>query len=228
MRRAAFALVAALMASAARGQQPRKAAYDLPEPPVLSWELTLGGAGAFGATSSGVERAMRNAGYGQPAPKSSGDFLSASFFPSLRYRIGERFAVGLSGASTKIGSTTCYVPASVSIQRTSADVAVVFFWRPVAGVRLGAGPAWFRLTARPNGGEDLAANRFGAVFEGGLAFPEAGRWYADLAVQYRAPGQADFGTYTPPQTGVRANPPISLDGIGFSHGAFLAGVGFRF
>jgi hypothetical protein len=209
------------------GQQPRKAPVDA-EPEVLSWELTVAGAGAFWVSTSDLERALSDAGYGQPPPESPGGFLSASVAPSLRYRIGDRFAVGVSGASAKIGYTTASAPAPVTIHRTSADLAALFFWRPVPGVRLGAGPAWFRLTAAPNGGADLTANRLGAVFEGGVAFPEAGRWYVDLAFQYRLTGDVDLGTYTPPQAGIRPNPPIPLDGISFSHAAFVAGIGYRF
>lgn len=227
MRFAAFALAAALAAPAALGQQPRKAPYDPPEPPVLNWEVTLGGAGAFGASSSDMEEAMRNAGYGL-ALQASGDFLSASFFPSIRARIGDRFAVGVSAASTKIGSTTGTAsPTTVSIQRTSADVALVLFWRPAAGVRLGAGPAWYRLTATPEGGDDLTVSQIGWLAEAGLAFPEGGRFYADLGVQYRGTGRADFGTYQP-SGNARAPAPIPLNGIGCEHWAFLAGVGFRF
>lgn len=238
MRPAALALVAALAAPVARGQQPRKAAYDPPEPPVLNWEVTLGGAGGFGSRSADVERALRDAGYGQPYtafgsttfyPNSSGAFLSASFFPSVRFRLGKRFAAGVSGSSTKLGSTAGYGSSTlVSIQRSSADVALVFFWRPVSGVRLGAGPAWYRLTARPNGGDDLTASKIGWLGEAGLAFPDEGRLYADLGVQYRGTGHADFGTYTPPPSSGRAAAPIPLNAIGCEHGAFVAGVGFRF
>ncbi len=227
MRRAALLVAALLAAPAALGQGPRKAPADA-EPEVLNWELTVAGAGAFGVSTSDLERALSDAGYGQPPPESPGGFLSASVVPSFRYRIGDRFALGVTGASAKIGYTTASRPAAVTIQRTAADVAVLFFWRPVPGVRLGAGPAWYRLTARPAGAENLTASRLGAVFEGGVAFPDGGRWYVDLAFQYRATGRADLGTYTPPQTGLRPNPPIPLDGISFSHAAFLGGIGYRF
>lgn len=228
MRHAAFALAALLAASAASGQKPRQPAPAPAEPPVLNWEVTLGGAGGFGSSSTGIEGAFRAAGYAEGL-KSSGDFLSTTFFPSFRVRIGERFAVGVSGASTKIGSTTAAAaPAPVSIQRSAADVAAVFFWRPIAGVRLGAGPAWYRLRAESSGGDGLTASRLGWLAEAGLAFPEGGRWYADLGVQYRGTGRADLGTYTPPAGAGHAPVPIPLDGIGFEHWAFVAGIGFRF
>ena len=227
MRLAALVLAAALAATSAAGQQPRKgAAYAPPEPPVLRWEFTLGGAGGFGASSSDMDSAFRAAGY---VPSSSGDFLSATLFPSVRIRLGDRTAVGVSFSSTKLGSTTgSGFGATVTIQRSSMDLALVVFWRPVAGVRLGAGPAWYRLTATPDGGADLTVSKIGWLAEAGLAFPESGRWYGDLAVQYRGTGAADFGTYTPPAKGPLAPAAISLDGIDCAHAAFVAGIGFRF
>ena len=218
-------LVVALVAPAARGQQPQKAPADA-EPEVLNWDVTISGTAAFGVSSSDLEGAMSGAGYGQA--ESSGGLMAASLSPSVRYRIGDRFALGLSGASAKIGETTTSGAAPVTIHRTSADVAALFFWRPAPGVRLAAGPAWYRLTASPDGGADLTASRIGAVFEAGVAFPDTGRWYADLAFQYRLTGQADLGSYTPRQTGPRANAPIPLGGIPFSHAAFLGGIGYRF
>lgn len=218
-------LVVALVAPAARGQQPQKAPADA-EPEVLNWDVTISGTAAFGVSSSDLEGAMSGAGYGQA--QSSGGLLAASVSPSIRYRIGERFALGLSGASAKIGETATTGAAAVTIHRTSADVAALFFWRPVTGARFGAGPAWYRLTASPDGGAYLTASRIGAAFEAGFVFPEAGRWYVDFAFQYRLTGKADLGSYTPPQKGPRANAPIPLDGIPFSHAAFLAGIGYRF
>lgn len=213
------------LAPSVLGQQPRKAPVDA-EPEVLNWDVTISGTAAFGVSSSDLEDAISGAGYGQA--QSSGGLLAASVSPSVRYRIGDRFALGLTGASAKIGETTTSGAASITIHRTSEDVAALFFWRPVPSVRLGAGPAWYRLTASPDGGADLTVSRLGAVFEGGFAFPEAGRWYVDFAFQYRLTGEADLGSYTPPQKGPRANAPIPLDGISFSHAAFVAGIGYRF
>jgi len=209
----------------ARAQQPRKAPAAA-EPEILNLEVTVNGAGAFGVSSSDLEGAISGAGYGQA--QSSGGLMSASVSPSVRWRIGDRFAVGLSGASAKIGATTTSGSQPVTIHRTSEDVAALFFWRPIPSARLGAGPAWYRLTASPDGGAELTANQLGAVVEAGFAFPDAGRWYVDFAFQYRLTGKADLGSYTPPQTGPRANAPIPLDGIPFSHAAFLAGIGYRF
>lgn len=225
MKLAALILAACLAAPAARSQQPRKAAPDA-EPEVLNWDVTISGAAAFGVSSSDLEGAMSGAGYGQA--QSSGGLLAASVSPSVRYRIGDRFALGLSGASAKIGETTTSGAAPVTIYRTSADVAALVFWRPVAGARVGAGPAWYRLTASPDGGAELAVSRLGAVLEAGFAFPDTGRWYVDFAFQYRFTGKADLGSYTPPQKGPRANTPIPQGGIPFSHAAFLAGIGYRF
>ena len=219
-------LAAALAAASAAGQEPRKAAAVPAEPPVLNWEVTLGGAGGFGVSTSDMDRAMRDSGY---TPSSSGDFLSASFFPSVRLRLGEHAAVGVSFGSTKLGSTTGNgYGTSVTIRRSSTDVALVGFWRPIPGLRVGAGPAWYRLTASPDGGADLVVSKVGWIAEAGLAFPEGGRWYADLAVQYRGTGTADFGTYAPSAKGPLAPAPIFLDGIGCEHAAFVAAVGYRF
>ncbi len=99
---------------------------------------------------------------------------------------------------------------------------------PGPGLRIGAGPAWYRLTASPDGGADLVVSKLGWLAEAGLAFPEGGRWYVDLAVQYRGTGVADFGTYAPPAKGPIAPAPISLDGVGCGHWAFVAGIGLRF
>jgi hypothetical protein len=226
MRIRAMVLATALAAATAAGQEPRKAAAVPAEPPVLNWELSLGGAGVFGAKTSDLDRAMQDAGYTQ---SSSGDFLSTTFFPSVRLRLGERAAVGVSFSSTKLGSTTgSGYGTSVTIRRSSTDVALVGFWRPVPGLRIGAGPAWYRLTASPDGGADLVVSKLGWIAEAGLAFPEGGRWYADLAVQYRGTGTADFGTYAPPAKGPLAPAPIILDGIGCEHAAFVAAVGYRF
>jgi hypothetical protein len=219
----------------ASAQEPRKGAAYAPDQPVLKWEITLGGAGGFSATSVDLENAMRRAGYGSTDslgttfPQSSGDFFSSSFFPSVRYRIGGQFAVGASGSSTRLGSTTGHGPgAYVTIARRSEDVALVVFWRPLPGFRVGAGPAWYRLTGSPEGGPGLVVSRIGWLVEGGLAFPEEGRFYADFGVQYRATGSADFGVYQPPSRGPITPAQIALNGIGCGHGAFLAGIGFRF
>jgi hypothetical protein len=127
------------------------------------------------------------------------------------------------GSTTGTGSGTI-----VSIRRSSVDVALVAFWRPVPGARVGAGPAWYRLTASPDGGPDLWTSKLGWIAEAGLAFPEGGRWYADLAVQYRGTGDADFGPYVPPAKGPLPTAPIPLNGIACDHAAFVAGIGFRF
>lgn len=227
-RTAAAAALALALAGAAAAQAPPKkgAAYAPPEPPVLNWEVTLGGAGGFGVATSDMDAALRDAGY---APSTSGDFLSATFFPAVRFRIGERAAVGLSASSTKLGSTTGTTPgATVSFQRASEDVALVFFWRPLPGFRIGAGPAWYRLTASPEGGADLTVSHLGWLAEVGAAFPEEGRVFADLAVQYRGAGTADFGTYQPPSPPYGTPAPVSLDGIACAHWALVVGVGFRF
>lgn len=228
MRVAALALAALLANLAAFGQEPRRKApaTEPSEPPVLNWELTLGGAGGFGVSASSMESALRAAGY---TSSSSGDFLSTTFFPSVRLRLGERAAVGVSFSSTRLGSATgAGSGTTVLIQRSSMDVALVGFWRPVPGVRVGAGPAWYRLGASLDGGPNLAVSKLGWIAEAGLAYPEGGRWHADLAVQYRGTGAADFGTHAPPAKGPIAPAPISLDGIGCEHAAFVAGVGFRF
>ena len=228
---ASILALAVLAASSAFAQEPRKKVAPAPEePPVLNWEVSLGGAGGFGSSASDIEAAMRSAGYGQASyPSSSGDFLSATFFPSVRFRFGGQFAVGLSGSSTKLGSTTGYGYSTlVTVQRSSADVAAVFFWRPVPGVRLGAGPAWYRLTATPDGQSDLTDSHIGWLAEAGVAFPETGRFYADLGVQYRGTGRADFGTYQPPAYGGATPGPLELNGISCEHWAFVVGVGFRF
>jgi hypothetical protein len=226
MRFRALVLAAALAAFPAPGQEPRKAAAVPAEPPVLNWEVTLGGAGVFGAKASDLDRAMEDAGY---SPSSSGDFLSTTFFPSVRFRLGEHAAVGLSFSSTKLGSTTGNgYGTSVTIGRSSTDVALVGFWRPAPGLRIGAGPAWYRLTASPDGGADLTVSKLGWIAEAGLAYPDGSRWYADLAVQYRGTGAADFGTYAPPAKGPIPPAPISLDGVGCEHAAFVAGIGYRF
>lgn len=233
MRFAALAL-AVVFAVPAAAQQPRPAAADPPEPPALGWEVTLGGAGGFGVNSSDMDRAMAEAGYGQTSggtayPQSSGDFLKASFFLSVRTGLGERFAVGISGGSTKLGSTTGYASGTfVTVGRSSAHVALVFFWRPIPGLRVGAGPGWYRASARISGGDEVAASRFGVVLEAGLAYPQSGRVYADLAVQYRGTGRVDFGTLAVPPVNGRPLAPIPLYEIGCEHWAFVAGVGFRF
>jgi len=226
MRIRTLVLAAAVAAAPVAGEEPRKAAVVPAEPPVLNWEVTLGGAGGFGVSTSDMDRAMRDSGY---TPSSSGDFLSATVFPSVRLRLGEHAAVGVSFSSTKLGSTTGNgYGTSVTIRRSSTDVALVGFWRPVPGLRIGAGPAWFRLTASPDGGADLTVSKLGWIAEAGLAFPESGRWYADLAVQYRGTGTANFGTYAPPAKGPIAPAPISLDGVSCEHAAFVAGIGYRF
>lgn len=227
-RIAALLLVAAVLSTRIAGAQeaPKKAAAGPVEPAVLNWEVTLGGAGGFGADTSDMDSALRAAGY---AVSSSGDFLSATVFPSVRLRLGDRASVGVSFSSTKLGSVTgTGFGTTVSIQRSSMDVALVALWRPLPGVRVGAGPAWYRLTASPEGGPDLEVSKLGWIAEAGLAYPEGGRWYADFAAQYRGTGKADFGPYTPPAKGPITPAPISLDGIGCSHFAFLAGLGVRF
>ena len=207
-------------------QEPRKASVVPSEPPVLTWEVTLGGAGGFGVSSSDMDAAFRAAGY---VPSTSGDFLSATVFPSVRFRLGEHAAAGVSFGSTKLGSTTgTGFGTAATIQRSSQDVALVGFWRPLPGLRVGAGAAWYRLKASPDAGADLVVSRIGWIAEAGVAFPESGRWYGDFAAQYRGTGKADFGTYTPPAKGPLPPAPISLDGIGCEHGAFVAGIGLRF
>ncbi len=222
----AAALVLALGGGVA-AQEPRKgAAYAPPEPPVLRWEVVLGGAGGFGVSSGDMDAAFTDAGY---LPASSGDFLSATFYPAVRFRLGDHAALGVSYSSTRLGSTTATAPgATVTIQRSSEDVALVAFWRPIPGLRLGAGPAWYRLTATPSGGPDLAVSKLGWIAEAGFAGPDPGRVYGDLGVQYRGTGSADFGTYQPPARGLRAPAPVSLDGISCGHWALVVGVGFRF
>ena len=116
----------------------------------------------------------------------------------------------------------------MSVRRSSMDLALVGFWRPLPGLRIGAGPAWYRLTATPDGGTDLTVSKLGWIAEAGLAFPESGRWYGDFAVQWRGAGEADFGTYAPPPKGPLPPASISLDGIGCGHGVFVAGIGLRF
>lgn len=223
----ALLVAAFLLAAPCAAQTPaKKGAAYVPSAPTLNWEVTLGGAGGFGVSKGDIDAAFAKAGY---APSTSGDFLSATFYPAVRFRIGERAAIGASFSSTRLGSTTATGSGtSVTIQRSSADLALVAFWMPTAGVRLGAGPAWYRLTASPSGGEHIEVSRLGWVAEAGLAFPEGSRWYGDLAVQYRGAGSADFGSYAPPAKGRLAPAPISLDGIGCSHAAFLAGIGVRF
>ncbi|HQQ77563.1 MAG TPA: hypothetical protein PLB01_09435 [Thermoanaerobaculia bacterium] len=224
----ALLLVAFVAAASAAAQEPPKKgkAFEPPPEPERRWELTLGGAGGFASSSRDVDAAFGAAGY---TPSSSGDFLSATVFPSIRFRLGERAAVGVSFSSTKLGSTTgTGFGTSVSIGRSSTDVALVAFWRPFPGLRVGAGPAWYRLTAAPDVGESLEVSKLGWIAEAGLAYPDRGAWYVDLAVQYRGTGDADFGTYVPSAKGPIAPAPISLDGIGCEHGAFLAGIGFRF
>lgn len=225
-RRAALLFAAAVAARIAGAQEvPKKTVAVPPEPPVLNWEVTLGGAGGFGVGTSDMDGAMRDSGY---TPSSSGDFLSATFFPSVRLRLGEHAAVGVSFSSTKLGSTTGNgYGTSVTIRRSSMDVALVAFWRPLPGVRVGVGPAWYRLTASPDGAADLETSKLGWIAEAGLAFPEGGRWYADLAVQHRATGDANFGTYVPPAKGPLPTAPIPLNGVGCEHWAFVAGVGLR-
>lgn len=227
MLAAAAALALALAGAAAAQPPPKKgAAYAPPDPPVLNWEVVLGGAGGFGVATSDVDAALEAAGY---APSSSGDFLSATFFPAVRYRIGANGAIGLSASSTKLGSTTGTTPGvAVSFQRASEDVALVFFWRPLSGFRIGAGPAWYRLTASPEGGADLTVSRLGWLAEAGFAFPEEGRVFADLGIQYRGAGEVDFGTIQPPSRAFSAPAPVSLDGISCAHWALIVGVGFRF
>lgn len=226
MRIHALVLVAAVAAQAARAEGPRKAATVPAEPPVLNWEVTLGGAGGFGVSSSDMDAAFAAAGY---TPSSSGDFLSATVFPSVRFRLGEHAAVGVSFSSTRLGATTgTGSRTTVSIQRSSMDVALVAFWRPLPGLRAGAGPAWYRLTASPEGGSDLEVSKLGWIAEAGLAFPDGGRWFVDFAVQYRGTGDADFGAFLPSTKGPLPAAPISLNGIGCGHGAFVAAVGYRF
>ncbi len=225
-RRAAAAGLVLCLSCAARAEEPRKGAAYAPSPPVLNWEVTLGGAGGFGVAKDDIERALTSAGYG--GVSASSDFLSATFYPAIRYRIGETFAVGVSASSTKLGSTTGSAGGTtVSIQRSSEDVALLAFWRPLPGFRVGAGPAWYRLTASPSGGDDLAVSKLGWIAEAGFAGPESSRIYGDLGVQYRGTGSADFGTWAPPTKG-RAAPAIDLDAIGCGHWALVVGIGFRF
>ena len=114
----AVLLLAAVLALPAAAQEPRKAPPP-PEPVPTSWEVTLGGAGGFGVSSSDMDAAFGAAGY---VPSSSGDFLSTTFFPAVRFSLGERAAVGLSFSSTKIGSTTgSGFGTTVFIQRSSMD-----------------------------------------------------------------------------------------------------------
>ena len=223
----AAALAVASAAAATAQEPPRKgAAYAPPEPPVLRWEITLGGAGGFGPATSDMDAAFADAGYG--GASSSGDFLSATFFPAIRCRIGTNGAIGISASSTKLGSTSgTSAGTSVTIHRTSEDLALVAFWRPIPGLRVGAGPAWYRLTASPDGGEDLVVSKLGWIAEAGFAGPESSRVYGDLGVQYRGVGAVDFGSYSPPAKG-RAAPPVALDDIRCDHWALVVGVGFRF
>lgn len=225
---AAAALVLALAGSAAAQAPPKKgAAYAPPEPPVLRWEVTLGGAGGFGVAKDDVEAAFIRAGYASVS--ASGDFLSATFYPTIRYRIGETISVGISASSTKLGSTSGGEPGTtVTLQRSSADVALLAFWRPLPILRMGGGPAWYRLTASPAGGDDLEVSKPGWIAEAGFAGPEGSRVYGDLGIQYRGTGSADFGTYQPPARGISSPAPVSLDGISCAHWALVVGVGFRF
>jgi hypothetical protein len=225
--RAAVVVLAALVAIPATAQQAKKPAPAPAEPLVTSWEVTLGGAGGFGSSTADMDGALRASGY---APSTSGDFLSATLFPSVRFALGERAALGVSFSSTKLGSTTGTTTGggAVSIQRSSMDVALVGFWRPFPGVRVGAGPAWYRLTAAPAGGPDLTASKLGWIAEAGIALPEGKRFYADFALQWRGTGSADFGTYVPPANGPVTPAAISLDGISCAHAAFIAGLGLRF
>ena len=230
LSRAPAFLAAALalgLAGAAAAQEPAKkgAAYAPPEPPDLKLEVTLGGAGGFGVAKGDMDAALGDAGYG--GISTSGDFLSATFYPAIRYRIAANGAVGISASSTKLGSTTgTSSGAAVSIQRSSEDVALIAFWRPLSGFRVGAGPAWYRLTASPEGGDDLTVSKLGWIAEAGFAYPDAGRFYADFGVQYRGAGAADFGTYQPAAKG-RTPAPITLDGIRCDHFAFVVGIGLR-
>ena len=107
------------------------------------------------------------------------------------------------------------------------DLALVAFWRPFAGIRVGAGPAWYRLTATPDGGADLTVSKIGWIAEAGLVSrraqmvrrprrPVPGGGLGGLRhVRAVREGAARAGADLPRRNRLRTR-------------AFVAGIGFRF
>ena len=89
------------------------------------------------------------------------------------------------------------------------------FWRPYPALRLGGGPAWYRLVSQL---EKLEISRVGLMGEAGGEVPMYGRFFLDLAVRFHLIPTQDvehdlFGPLT-----LRPN---------WSHTALLVGVGFH-
>ncbi|MGA7305907.1 MAG: hypothetical protein WBW88_13595 [Rhodothermales bacterium] len=159
----------------------------------VSLVLSLGA--ALGGPASGLADQLRRAGYddGSPAcffsscgtlPNPTEQRPSVASGVTLRYLINHALIVGGGFATSDLGGAIGYKKSGFNFIFSDWTASILWagaFWTALPGVRLGGGPAWYRLHSQAH--EEYKISRLGLMGEAGLEFPSNRLFFVDVAAR---------------------------------------------
>lgn len=220
-----------------------------------AWSFEVVSGPSFGGPSGDLEAAMRRSGFddtiswnwfggGATAYPHTYDetWEPDSYWGAARRRIGTgHWHVGLGGGTTDFGTVSgfrekvdgIYAGSFIEAQSRIAALAPMAWYEPVRALRLGAGPAIYRVDLEvghaglsTGSGQTLSWN-LGFVLEAALTVPVDTPVFFAALVQYRFAGNATAGPWeTTTYNGARVEFPAAS--ISVSHGFVALGIGGRF
>ncbi|MGA7306615.1 MAG: hypothetical protein WBW88_17185 [Rhodothermales bacterium] len=165
---------------------------------VLSLGATVGG------PASGLADQLRLAGYDDGSPGCF--FSSCGTLPhpskqsptiasgvTLRYPVSHALIVGGGLATSDLGGAIGYKESGFEFIFSDWTTSILWagaFWTAYPGVRVGGGPAWYRLHSHETL-EENKISRLGMMGEAGLEFPSNRLFFVDVAVRINVVPEED-------------------------------------
>jgi len=172
---------------------------------------------SVGGPASGLADQFRQVGYDDPSPcfffchgttpHPSEDASSAAVGFTIRYPVGRSVAVGGGLTRAILGGAAGYRSEGMDYIFSRWNTSIAWaggFWIMDPGIRLGGGPAWYRLD--DDDSEQHTVSRMGLLGEVGLEFPANRTFFLDLAVRLNVVPATDVDYSTADESVVRLRP----------------------